>query len=146
LKWASTVQGLKQKEREEQKRNPYVGGVVVKEGAILGTGFTQPPGGAHAEAMAIQSSEGLGLSVNGATVYSTVEPCSFFGRTPSCAKMLVEKKIGRVVIGIRDPHPRVNGNGIEILKAAGIEVLEGICADEIRSYLAEWLSGFQAKI
>ncbi len=124
--------------------NPYVGAVVVKGETIVGQGSTQPPGQGHAEVMAIQDAESKGIPVEGSTIYSTVEPCSFFGRTPSCAELLVKKKFARVIIGIRDPHPKVNGLGIEILRRSGIVVDEGICADEVRAYLAGWLKGFES--
>ena len=120
--------------------NPYVGAVLVKNGLIIGSGRTQPPGKEHAEVMAVQNAESSGAAVEGSTLYSTVEPCSFFGRTPSCAKMLVEKQIRRVVIGICDPHPKVNGTGIEILKSANIEVTEGVCKSQVREYLSDWHS------
>lgn len=119
--------------------NPFVGALVVKDGVILGEGCTQAPGQAHAEVAAMQDCESKGHPVDGSTVYSTVEPCAFFGRTPSCALMLVEKRVKRVVIGIRDPHPRVNGKGVQILKYAGIQVDEAVCENEVREYLADWL-------
>ena len=120
--------------------NPYVGCVIVKEGQVIGQGKTQPPGQPHAEASAILNAVAQGYAVAGATVYTTVEPCSFHGRTPSCALALIEQKVARVVLGIRDPHPRVNGQGMQMLQTAGIEVLENICAEEIRAYLRDWLA------
>ncbi len=119
--------------------NPYVGAIVVKDGIVIGKGQTLAPGKGHAEALATQDAESNGFSVADSTVYSTVEPCSFFGRTPSCASMLVEKCVRRVVIGIRDPHPLVNGAGIQILRSSNIEVTEGICAAEVKEYLVPWL-------
>ena len=119
--------------------NPYVGCLVVLHEEIIGKGSTQPPGGPHAEIAALNDAESRNLSVTGATVYTTVEPCSFYGRTPACALTLIEKKIVRVVIGIRDPHPRVNGKGIELLRSAKIEVIEDICGDVVRDYLSDWL-------
>ncbi|MGK5093499.1 bifunctional diaminohydroxyphosphoribosylaminopyrimidine deaminase/5-amino-6-(5-phosphoribosylamino)uracil reductase RibD [Deltaproteobacteria bacterium TL4] len=123
--------------------NPYVGCVIVNDTGIIGEGNTCPPGGDHAEIVAMKSAESRQLTVKDATVYSTVEPCSFFGRTPACALTLIEKKVARVVVGIRDPHPKVNGKGIQLLKEAGLEVTEGICAQEIRSYLSDWLASVE---
>ncbi|MEO8180494.1 MAG: phosphotransferase, partial [Deltaproteobacteria bacterium] len=79
-----------------------------------------------------------GHSVVGASLYSTLEPCSFHGRTPACARSIVERGISRVVIGMHDPHPRVNGEGIRILQAAGVEVIDRVCEAEIRRQLGPW--------
>lgn len=120
--------------------NPYVGCVIWKDGTIIGSGHTKPPGGPHAEVSAWLSARDQGHDVAGATLYTTVEPCSFHGRTPACASSIVSWGIRRVVIGIRDPHPKVNGEGIAILKRAGIEVDEGVCAKQVGEYLGSWLS------
>lgn len=119
--------------------NPWVGCVIVKDGVVIGEGSTGAPGAPHAEAAAVLAAEAAGHSLEGATVYCTLEPCSFHGRTPSCAKTLVAKKVARVVMGIRDPHPRVDGAGIKILTDAGIMVEEGFCHKEIEASLAPWL-------
>ena len=123
--------------------NPWVGCVIVKENKIIGEGNTQPGGIPHAEAEAIRIAEINGHSLEGSTLYSTVEPCSFHGRSPSCANTIIEKNISHVVTAIRDPHPKVNGEGIRILKAAGIVVTEGIEADAARHSLEEWLKGYE---
>jgi diaminohydroxyphosphoribosylaminopyrimidine deaminase/5-amino-6-(5-phosphoribosylamino)uracil reductase len=99
--------------------NPTVGCVIVREGTIVGRGFHARTGEAHAEVNAIADAGG---DVAGATVYVSLEPCAFTGRTPACARTLVEAKVARVVIAAEDPHPRVAGAGIEILRAAGLEV------------------------
>lgn len=117
--------------------NPPVGCLLVKENQIIATGFTQPPYHPHAEAMAMNSVDG---DLNGVTAYVTLEPCSFHGRTPSCAKHLVDRHISRVVIAIQDPDPRNSGLGIEILKKAGITVEIGILAEEAYKDLAPYLS------
>ena len=119
--------------------NPYVGCVIVRVGQILGEGATQSPGNPHAEIMAIRDAEGKGYSVKGASLYTTVEPCSFYGRTPACALTLIDKEIARVIVGIQDPHPRVQGEGVRLLREAQIEVVENICADAVRLYLKDWL-------
>jgi diaminohydroxyphosphoribosylaminopyrimidine deaminase / 5-amino-6-(5-phosphoribosylamino)uracil reductase len=120
--------------------NPWVGCVIVDErGAMLGRGHTQGPGENHAEAAAFREAKELGLAVEGATLYSTLEPCAFHGRTPACSTAIVERGVRRVVTGMRDPHPRVNGAGIGILRSGGIEVIEGVCEDEVRRQLGRWV-------
>jgi len=123
--------------------NPPVGCVVVRGDALLGTGATQPPGGSHAEVMAVRAAEAAGGALEGAEVYVILEPCSFTGRTPPCSRMLVDKRPRRVVVGVRDPHPQVRGNGIAELRAAGIEVVEGVLAADIRPFLSAWLHRFE---
>ena len=123
--------------------NPWVGCVIVKDNKILGEGHTQPGGIPHAEAEAIHIAESKGHSLSGSTLYCTVEPCSFHSRSPSCANTIIEKEILHVVTAIRDPHPKVNGEGIRILKEAGITVTEGIESDTARLSLAEWLKGYE---
>jgi diaminohydroxyphosphoribosylaminopyrimidine deaminase/5-amino-6-(5-phosphoribosylamino)uracil reductase len=123
--------------------NPWVGCVIVNDGQVLGEGYTHAVGGPHAEADAIQHAEAQGHSLAGSTLYCTVEPCSFSGRTPSCAKTIVEKKISHVVLAIRDPHPQVNGEGIRILKAGGIRVTEGIEELAVRRSLETWLKVYE---
>ena len=123
--------------------NPWVGCLIVKNGKILGQGATHPPGGLHAEAAALQEAKKLKHSLNGATLYCTVEPCSFEGRTPSCAKAIARSGISRVVASIRDPHPKVNGEGFSILRHAGVEVTEGIKSQQVEASLQEWLNGYR---
>lgn len=117
--------------------NPPVGCVFVRDGAVIASGFTQPPGQHHAEAMALSQVPG---DLAGVTAYVTLEPCSFHGRTPSCAKALVARGIERVVVAMLDPDPRNAGAGIDILKAAGVEVSVGVlehrAAADMGPYLA----------
>ncbi len=120
--------------------NPWVGCVIVgPSGSLLGRGHTLGPGEDHAEIAAARDAEAHGHSVLGATLYSTLEPCSFHGRTPACSKSIAARGIARVVVGIRDPHPRVNGEGIAILREAGVQVSEGVSEAEIRQQLGLWL-------
>jgi len=120
--------------------NPWVGCVIVDAaGAVVSRGHTQGPGEDHAEIVALADAVRDGVDVRGATLFSTLEPCSFHGRTPACARVVVEHGIGRVVIGMRDPHPRVDGEGARILRDAGIEVIEGVCEDDIRRQLGTWV-------
>ncbi len=120
--------------------NPWVGCVIVSAGGVLlGQGHTQGPGEDHAEIAAARDAQARGHSVAGTTLYSTLEPCAFHGRTPACARSIAERGVARVVIGMRDPHPRVNGAGIAILQAARVAVTEGICEAEVRRQLGPWV-------
>jgi diaminohydroxyphosphoribosylaminopyrimidine deaminase / 5-amino-6-(5-phosphoribosylamino)uracil reductase len=120
--------------------NPWVGCVIVGVGGeLLGRGHTLGPGEDHAEIAAARDAQARGHDVVGATLYSTLEPCSFHGRTPACSRSIAERGIARVVIGMRDPHPRVDGEGIAILLGAGVEVLEGVCEAEVRRQLGSWV-------
>ena len=113
--------------------NPAVGCVLTDAaGAVLGRGYTQQVGNPHAEAAALQDVEERGVSVNGATAYVTLEPCSHHGRTPPCCDALIAAGIKKVVASIADPNPLVSGRGFERLRAAGIEVEIGPGAAESR--------------
>jgi pyrimidine deaminase RibD-like protein len=118
--------------------NPPVGCVIAGgDGAIVARGFTGRPGEPHAEAAAIAR---LGDVEPGAlSLFTTLEPCAFAGRTPSCAKTIASLGIGAVFIGILDPHPRNSGRGVQLLRDAGIEVEIGVLADDIRAFLAPYL-------
>ena len=122
--------------------NPSVGCVLVKAGTVVGRGATQPPGRAHAEVMAIRAAEESGHAISDCDFYVTLEPCTFQGRTPPCSTLLVEKNPRRIIVGMRDPHPRVRGAGIAELRAAGIEVVEGVLGAEISSMLAAWTARY----
>jgi diaminohydroxyphosphoribosylaminopyrimidine deaminase/5-amino-6-(5-phosphoribosylamino)uracil reductase len=120
--------------------NPWVGCAIVSpRGELLGRGHTLGPGEDHAEIAAARDAHGQGHSVVGATLYSTLEPCSFHGRTPACSRSIAERGIARVVIGMRDPHPRVDGAGTLILRNATVEVIEGVCEPEVRRQLGLWV-------
>lgn len=109
--------------------NPLVGAVIVKDDRIIGEGWHKAYGDHHAEVNAFLNAA---EDVEGATMYVTLEPCSHYGKTPPCAKAIVEKKIKKVVIGLKDPNPLVAGKGIEILQKAGIEVVTGVLEEEGR--------------
>ena len=116
--------------------NPWVGCVIVgAAGDIVARGHTQGPGEDHAEIAAVRDADANGHSVEGATMYSTLEPCSFHGRTPACSRVIVERRLGSVVLGMRDPNPRVDGEGARILLDSGIVVIEGVCEREVRRQL-----------
>ncbi|WP_373296504.1 bifunctional diaminohydroxyphosphoribosylaminopyrimidine deaminase/5-amino-6-(5-phosphoribosylamino)uracil reductase RibD [Tateyamaria omphalii] len=104
--------------------NPAVGCVVVKDGRIVGRGWTQPGGRPHAEPVALGQA---GDAARGATAYVTLEPCAHHGQTPPCANALVDAGISRVVIATQDSDARVDGAGIAILRKAGVDVTMGIC-------------------
>ncbi|MCT4509326.1 MAG: bifunctional diaminohydroxyphosphoribosylaminopyrimidine deaminase/5-amino-6-(5-phosphoribosylamino)uracil reductase RibD [Tepidibacter sp.] len=109
--------------------NPLVGAVIVKEGRVIGEGYHEYYGGNHAEVNAINTSS---EDVAGATMYVTLEPCSHFGKTPPCAKLIIDKKIKEVIIGMMDPNPIVAGRGIKLLRDQGIKVTVGILEEEVR--------------
>jgi diaminohydroxyphosphoribosylaminopyrimidine deaminase/5-amino-6-(5-phosphoribosylamino)uracil reductase len=121
--------------RTRTSPNPWVGSVVVSKGEWF-EGATEPPGGRHAEVVALAAA---GDKARGATLYTTLEPCAHHGRTPSCAKALVEAGISRVVVGVIDPDPQVAGRGLEILRHAGIEVTLGVGASEVAEQLSAYL-------
>lgn len=110
--------------------NPSVGALVVKDGVIVGRGFTQAGGRPHAEPVALFEA---GAAARGATLYVTLEPCSHFGKSPPCADAIIAAGISRVVSALEDPNPLVAGQGHGKLRAAGIEVLSGVCAVEARA-------------
>lgn len=116
--------------------NPPVGCVLVREGAVVSTGYTKAPGEHHAEACALATYKGPCSEL---TAYVTLEPCSFQGRTPSCADALITRGVCRVVVAIIDPDPRNNGQGLAKLRKAGVEVIEGVCAREVHVFLAQYL-------
>ncbi|WNV10502.1 bifunctional diaminohydroxyphosphoribosylaminopyrimidine deaminase/5-amino-6-(5-phosphoribosylamino)uracil reductase RibD [Tardiphaga sp. 709] len=107
--------------------NPAVGAVIVKDGVIIGRGWTQPGGRPHAEPVALAQA---GEAADGATLYVTLEPCSHFGKSPPCADAIVAAGIARVVAAIEDPNPDVAGQGHARLRAAGIRVDVGLCAEQ----------------
>jgi len=106
--------------------NPLVGATIVKNGEVIGEGYHKKYGLGHAEVEAFNNCK---VSPEGADMYITLEPCSHYGKTPPCADLIVKKKIKRVYIGMLDPNPLVSGNGVNILKDAGIEVHVGLLSE-----------------
>ena len=121
--------------------NPAVGCVLVKDGRVIGRGWTQPGGRPHAETEALRRA---GDAARGATAYVTLEPCSHHGRTPPCCEALAGAGITRVVMAMRDPDPRVNGRGLAMLRGAGIVVEEGLLEAEARALNAGFFRRIQA--
>ena len=119
--------------------NPWVGCILVTTDGAAAEGATRPPGGPHAEAVALAEADRAGLDTRGATAYVTLEPCSHRARTPPCADALVAAGVARVVVGVTDPDPRVAGEGIARLRSAGIEVTTGAAADVVGAQLAPYL-------
>lgn len=142
IRWMRRALQLAELGRFTSSPNPKVGAVVVRSSQILGEGWHHVAGEAHAEVRAlgqIDESEPLGE----ATLYCTLEPCAHWGRTPPCANLIVERGIGRVVIGHRDPDPRVSGKGVELLVDHGIEVMEGVLERGCREMNANFLTSIE---
>ncbi len=128
--------------------NPMVGAVLVRDGVVLAEGWHDVFGGAHAERMLFEglearvgSGDGLGGELelreqnedfSDCILYVSLEPCAHYGKTPPCANLILEKGVGRVVVGVLDPNPLVSGKGVGLLRAAGVEVLVGVLEDECR--------------
>ncbi|MBO9446273.1 bifunctional diaminohydroxyphosphoribosylaminopyrimidine deaminase/5-amino-6-(5-phosphoribosylamino)uracil reductase RibD [Ruegeria sp. R14_0] len=113
--------------------NPAVGCVIVRDGRIVGRGWTQPGGRPHAEPVALAQA---GEAARGATAYVSLEPCSHYGKTPPCAEALIAAGVARVVCAIEDSDPRVAGQGFAMLREAGIDVTTGVLAEEAARDLA----------
>ncbi len=116
--------------------NPPVGCLLVRGGEVVACGHTNVPGAPHAEAMALQQLAGNATEV---TAFVTLEPCSFHGRTPSCAKALIDAGVKKVYVAIMDPDPRNNGRGIALLREAGIAVEVGVLAAQAIADLQPYL-------
>lgn len=112
--------------------NPMVGAVVVAaDGRIIGEGYHHRYGGPHAEVCAVSSvSDSDSHLLAGSSIYVTLEPCSHYGKTPPCAKLIIDSRIPRVVVGSADPFPEVSGRGIRMLREAGVEVVENVMRKE----------------
>ena len=124
--------------------SPMVGSVIVYDNRIIGEGFHRRYGEAHAEVNAIASVKDQNL-LKHATMYVNLEPCSHYGKTPPCAELIIKKEIPEVVIACEDPFPEVSGQGIEMMRAAGIEVNVGILRDDCENLNKRFFTFFQKK-
>ena len=121
--------------------NPSVGCVIVRDGRVVGRGHTRPGGRPHAETEALRAAAG---HTRGATAYVTLEPCCHWGRTPPCTDALIAAGIARVVVALRDPDPRVDGEGLQRLREAGIAVETGLLEEEARRVNAGFIKRLRA--
>lgn len=126
--------------------NPMVGAVIVADGRIIGEGYHRTYGGPHAEVNAIASVKDSDRHLlKESTIYVTLEPCSHYGKTPPCSKLIIDTGIPKVVVGAPDPNPLVAGKGIRMMRGAGIEVVEGVlekeCIDFNRRFMTAHTAG-----
>lgn len=133
---------LAEKGKGSVNPNPLVGSVIVKNGIIIGEGYHEKFGSAHAEVNAFNHAT---EDPEGADMYVTLEPCSHYGKTPPCALKIIEKKVKRVFISQLDPNPLVSGRGVKLLKDAGIEVFVGINEEESKKQNEIFLKYIQTK-
>ncbi len=124
--------------------NPMVGAVLVKDGQVIGQGWHVRAGEDHAEVMALKEAQKHGQrGGQGATIYVTLEPCNHYGKTPPCAKTLVEAGVKRVVIGTLDPNVEIAGGGKETLESSGVEVTVGVLEDQCKDLIAPFAKHIQ---
>ena len=134
---------LAKKAKHSVSPNPAVGAVIVKNGIIVGEGFTQPPGEEHAEIIALRQA---GRDCKEATLYTTLEPCSHQGKTPACTTAIIKAGIVKVRFAMIDPNPLVNGTGVACLNKAGIETSSGENAEEARDLIEAYLKFITTRI
>lgn len=119
--------------------NPWVGAVLATTSGAVHLGATEPPGGPHAEIVALSAARTAGDDVVGSTLATTLEPCSHHGRTGPCTEAIIAAGVARVVVGVLDPDPLVSGTGVERLRAEGVEVVVDVAADAVSDQLAAYL-------
>src|SRR4051794_35642903 len=127
--WMRRALELAESGRGSVEPNPLVGAVIVREGHIVGEGWHQKFGAAHAEVNALAAA---GAAARGATLYVTLEPCCHHGKTPPCTEAILAAGVARVVAAMRDPFPKVAGGGFARLVAAGVAIETGLDADAAR--------------
>jgi diaminohydroxyphosphoribosylaminopyrimidine deaminase/5-amino-6-(5-phosphoribosylamino)uracil reductase len=123
--------------------NPHVGAIVVKNGEVIAAAHHERAGTDHAEVAALRAA---GDKAAGSSLYVTLEPCNHHGRTPPCTDAIIAAKVARVVIGVRDPNPHVEGEGVERLRATGIEVVLGVREDKAQAWIAPWAKHITAGV
>lgn len=134
--WMARALELARRGEDGAEPNPLVGAVLVKDGAVVGEGWHALFGGPHAEVAAFRAA---GDRAHGSTLYVNLEPCAHQGKTPPCVPAVISAGVARVVAAMADPFPAVNGRGIDLLRAAGIEVSVGVGAAEARHLNAPFL-------
>ncbi|MEM9099468.1 MAG: bifunctional diaminohydroxyphosphoribosylaminopyrimidine deaminase/5-amino-6-(5-phosphoribosylamino)uracil reductase RibD [Pseudomonadota bacterium] len=142
LRWMRLALALAQRRVGQVGSNPAVGAVLVKEGRVLGRGATAPSGRPHAEAIALDRARRIwgAEALRGATAYVSLEPCAHYGKTPPCAKSLIEAGVSRLVCPLEDPDPRVSGRGFAMLREAGVAVSIGLLAEAAEAVNAGFLT------
>ncbi|MDP2969167.1 MAG: bifunctional diaminohydroxyphosphoribosylaminopyrimidine deaminase/5-amino-6-(5-phosphoribosylamino)uracil reductase RibD, partial [Deltaproteobacteria bacterium] len=128
--WMKRALRLAERGRGRTSPNPMVGAVLVKDGKVVGEGYHVRSGEAHAEIVALRKA---GDEARGSVLYINLEPCTHYGKTPPCAPALIEAGVKRAVVGMEDPNPLVKGRGLEMLRAAGLDVEVGILKETCRS-------------
>ncbi|MEM6820517.1 MAG: bifunctional diaminohydroxyphosphoribosylaminopyrimidine deaminase/5-amino-6-(5-phosphoribosylamino)uracil reductase RibD [Verrucomicrobiota bacterium] len=131
--WMERAISLAKRAQGNTWPNPLVGSLVIDGETIIGEGFHSKAGQAHAEVAAIENALKRAKTLAGMTIVVTLEPCSTFGRTPPCCQRIITEKFSRIIIGCVDPNPKHAGKGFDILRDAGIEVIDDVLADECRS-------------
>lgn len=134
--WMRRALRLAARGRGKTSPNPMVGCVLVKDGALVGSGWHHRAGEAHAEVLALRKA---GDGARGSTAYVTLEPCAHHGRTPPCTGALIEAGVSRVVAAMEDPDPRTAGKGIAALRTAGIDAASGLLASEARKLNEQYI-------
>lgn len=131
-RWMQRALALAARADHRTGHNPKVGAIIVRDGHVLGQGHHMVSGAAHAEVLALAAARAAGHDVRGATLHVTLEPCRAFPekRTPACVGLLLEHGLGRVVIAMEDPNPHVAGASIALLRARGVHVDVGVCAQQ----------------
>jgi diaminohydroxyphosphoribosylaminopyrimidine deaminase / 5-amino-6-(5-phosphoribosylamino)uracil reductase len=142
LAWLDRACELALRGRGRCSPNPLVGAVLAREGAVLGEGWHEGPGTAHAEVAALRAARAAGAEPRGATMAVTLEPCSHHGRTPPCVDAILEAGVARVVVGCLDPLERRRGQGARLLAEAGVEIVlaEGAAAEACREAASAFLT------
>jgi diaminohydroxyphosphoribosylaminopyrimidine deaminase/5-amino-6-(5-phosphoribosylamino)uracil reductase len=141
-KFMKAALGFARKGLGKTSPNPAVGAVIVRKGQVVAAGFHRKAGAPHAEVEAL--SQLKGNARQGDTLYVTLEPCNHFGRTPPCTEAILEKRIRKVVVGMKDPNPNVTGGGCDYLSGHGVEVVTGVLEEECRR-LNEWFVTYVSK-
>lgn len=131
-KWMRRALELAARGRGHVSPNPMVGAVIVRDGQVIGEGYHEKYGQLHAERNALADCRSRGYTAEGATIYVTLEPCCHYGKTPPCTEAIMENQLSRVVYGTTDPNPLVAGQGLQILRDAGITVDGPVLEEECR--------------